>query len=160
EQIKHAMRTVQAGGIFGYRFLFPAMRVGRHEVYWHRPLVAYRDANGEPVILDNGPTGYLTAYDVEQPDLPKPTELRPCLRQPPVMTAAVALQESGNAEKVHPTIRLVRRLFDAFNLREGERLPRSLARALLRLRQGETLETWLGALPGPTLSAEAPKLIE
>ena len=36
------MRTVEAGGMFGYRFHFPAMRVGTHEVYWHRPLAAYR----------------------------------------------------------------------------------------------------------------------
>ncbi len=27
--------------LFGYRFVYPAMRVGRHEVYWHRPLVAW-----------------------------------------------------------------------------------------------------------------------
>src|SRR5262249_10926103 len=33
EQLKHAMQTAQAGGLFGYRFQFPAMRVGRHEVY-------------------------------------------------------------------------------------------------------------------------------
>jgi hypothetical protein len=30
--IKRAMQAVQAGGMFGYRFLFPAMRVGKHEV--------------------------------------------------------------------------------------------------------------------------------
>ena len=46
EQLKHAMRTVQGGGLFGYRFQFPAMRVGRHEVYWHRPLVAYQTEAG------------------------------------------------------------------------------------------------------------------
>ena len=34
-----AERRLRAGGKFGYRFLFPAMRVGRYEVYWHRPLV-------------------------------------------------------------------------------------------------------------------------
>src|SRR5439155_25555705 len=41
DQIKHAPRTVEAGGVFGYRFLWPAMRVGTHEVYWQRPLAAY-----------------------------------------------------------------------------------------------------------------------
>ena len=60
--IKRAMRTIQAGGVFGYRFLFPAMRVGKHEVYWHRPLVAYRDAAGEVAVLPDAPLGYLTAY--------------------------------------------------------------------------------------------------
>ncbi|HEX4591946.1 MAG TPA: hypothetical protein VH120_18555, partial [Gemmataceae bacterium] len=44
DDIKRAKHAVLAGGVFGYRFVFPAMRVGKHEVYWHRPLVAYRDA--------------------------------------------------------------------------------------------------------------------
>ena len=63
EEIKHAKRTVCAGGVFGYRFLFPAMRVGKHEVYWHRPLAAYHCPKTEqPVMLDSAPLGYLTAY--------------------------------------------------------------------------------------------------
>jgi hypothetical protein len=33
--IKRAMQKIKEGGIFGYRFIFPAMRVGLHEVYWH-----------------------------------------------------------------------------------------------------------------------------
>ena len=56
EQLKNAMRTVQAGGLFGYRFQFPAMRVGEHEVYWHRPLVAYRDKAGEPIVMPDAPS--------------------------------------------------------------------------------------------------------
>src|SRR5262249_14981097 len=51
EQLKRAMKTVCAGGLFGYRFQYPAMRVGCHEVFWHRPLVAYRAATGEPAVL-------------------------------------------------------------------------------------------------------------
>src|SRR5262249_54593661 len=62
-QIKHAMKTVQAGGLFGYRFLFPPMRVGQHEVYWHRPLAAYHcPETDKPVALSDAPMGYLTAY--------------------------------------------------------------------------------------------------
>ena len=41
-ELKRVMEMVLAGGQFGYRFVFPAMRVGRHEVYWHRPLAAFR----------------------------------------------------------------------------------------------------------------------
>ena len=67
EKIKQAMRTIQAGGVFGYRFLFPAMRVGKHEVYWHRPLVAYRDALGEAACCRTRRSGYLTAYDADKP---------------------------------------------------------------------------------------------
>ena len=44
DPIEQAARAIEAGGLFGYRFLFPAMRVGRHEVFWHRPLVAYLPA--------------------------------------------------------------------------------------------------------------------
>ncbi len=61
------MRTVQAGGLFGYRVQFPARRVGKYEVYWHRPLVAYRDAAGEVQVLPDAPLGYLTAYDAAMP---------------------------------------------------------------------------------------------
>ena len=39
--IQRAAAALQEGGQFGYRFLYPAMRVGRYEVYWHRPLVAF-----------------------------------------------------------------------------------------------------------------------
>ncbi|MGH7136377.1 MAG: hypothetical protein ACREHD_11595, partial [Pirellulales bacterium] len=67
----HATRTelIQAaeslahGGLFGYRFLYPAMQVGRYQVYWQRPLVAYFSANDEPVAMTDGPLGYFTAYD-------------------------------------------------------------------------------------------------
>ncbi len=42
--IQRAASALRDGGNFGYRFQFPAMQVGRHEVYWHRPLVAYWNA--------------------------------------------------------------------------------------------------------------------
>ncbi|HEV3021766.1 MAG TPA: hypothetical protein VGX76_04845, partial [Pirellulales bacterium] len=71
-----AARALAEGGLFGYRFLFPAMRVGLHEVYWHRPLVA-RWSNGErePSVLDESPLGYLTAYKAGRPDIDRPIEL-------------------------------------------------------------------------------------
>ena len=42
-EIERALHTVNAGNLFGYRFQYPPMRVGLHEVYWHRPLVAFQD---------------------------------------------------------------------------------------------------------------------
>ena len=63
------MRTTEAGGLFGYRFLFPAMRVGQHEVIWHRPLVAYRDKKDNVVVLPNTPLGWMTAYRSGKPNL-------------------------------------------------------------------------------------------
>src|SRR5262249_21349600 len=68
EQVRHAMQTVTAGGVFGYRFLCPAMRVGSHEVYWHRPLVGFQGHKDEhPTMLADAPLGYLTAYPTQPP---------------------------------------------------------------------------------------------
>src|SRR5262249_9802979 len=88
--LKRAMKRIHAGGVFGYRFLFPAMRVGKHEVYWHRPLVAYRDAAGDAVVLPDAPLGYLTAYDADRPRLDRAVELWPRIQQRPVLLAALA----------------------------------------------------------------------
>src|SRR5262249_2600660 len=49
--LRRAGEAFRAGGTFGYRFQSPAMRVGRYELYWHRPLVAYRTAGGRVSLL-------------------------------------------------------------------------------------------------------------
>ena len=159
EQIKGAMRAVQAGGLFGYRFLFPAMRVGRHEVYWHRPLVAYRDSRGEAQILGDSPLGYLTAYDAEKPRLDRPVELWPRLHNRPLAREALQLYQTGNGRTTTPIVRGVRKLLNARSRRGSDRLPRTLTRQLLGLRHGHTIESWLEALPEP-LSKEVSEMIE
>ena len=53
--VQKTQRVVQAGGTYFYRFLFPAMTVGKYEVYWQRPLVAYRDQkSGVAKVLAQG----------------------------------------------------------------------------------------------------------
>src|SRR5262249_16077333 len=76
-QLAAAAKTLREGGLFGYRLEFPAMRVGLHEVYWHRPLVAFRGENGRPALFMGAPLGYLTAYRAAKPDLSRPLELWP-----------------------------------------------------------------------------------
>src|SRR5207247_6335909 len=98
DDIRKAVQLMHEGGLFGYRFQFPAMRVGRHEVYWHRPLVAYRNANGEPVVLPDAPAGYLTAYDTARPRLDRPVELWPRVHDRPVMTEALKLYQPGHGQ--------------------------------------------------------------
>src|SRR5262249_40038111 len=62
DEIRQALRTVDQGALVGYRFLSPAMRAGKHEVFWHRPLVAYLSAaTGQPAVLADALAGYLTA---------------------------------------------------------------------------------------------------
>ena len=85
------MQQLAAGGLFGYRMVFPAMRVGRHEVYWHRPLVACRSAeSGDAVLLPGAPSGYITAYPFDKPRLDRPVELWPRLLDRSLHRAAIA----------------------------------------------------------------------
>jgi hypothetical protein len=158
EQLHAAMRAVEAGGLFGYRFQFPAMRVGRHEVYWHRPVVAYWNRDGQPVVLPDAPTGYLTAYGADRPELKQPVELWPRFRRRPVALSALALHEPGRGRVANPALRGVRKLLDACARRGGMRLPPSLAHALLAGGHRHTLESWLDALP-ESVAAGARELI-
>jgi Peptidase family M28 len=160
DELKEARHTVQAGGMFGYRFLFPAMRVGTHELYWHRPLVAYRDDKGDTAVLPDAPAGYLTAYDTDKFNIKKPVELWPRIQQRPIPTTALGLYTAGNGHVTIPIIRNVRKLFDAFQIRGGKRLSRSFAEQLVTRRHGESLDAWLDSLPNPALAGELREIIE
>ncbi len=179
EELKRAQHIVEAGGVFGYRFLFPAMRVGAHEVYWHRPLAAYHCADTDkPAMLPGAPLGYFTAYDtggkpdgeatpemafrrafrVSRAALETPIELWPRLHQRPLPTASLPLyHQSGKC----PTMaRNVRKLFDAYHRRGQVALPRTFARQLLTLPRGETLDHWLELLREKDLYDPVSALIE
>ncbi|HEY7426915.1 MAG TPA: M28 family peptidase [Gemmataceae bacterium] len=148
DEILRVAQRVREGGLFGYRFHFPPMRLGRHEVYWHRPLVAYLDhAENKPAVLPDAPLGYLTAYPVEKPDLGKPVELWPRLQHHEPYLEALELFQHAHDPRSHQTALNVRLLLDTWHQRGEQPLPRSLARQLL-LPEGEhTLEGWLASLP-------------
>jgi hypothetical protein len=146
--ISRANYTVAQGGTFGYRFLYPAMRLGVHELYWHRPLVAYRSGRdaGDATVLD-GPTGYLTAYRADQADPARPvTELWPRLLQRDLHATSLRLFETSRHEHPQQTILNVRKLLDSAELL-GRPLPRSFARRLLTVNKKVTLDGWLASLP-------------
>jgi hypothetical protein len=157
--IKRAMRAVMAGGVFGYRFLFPAMRVGKHQVFWHRPLVAYRDAAGEAVVLPDAPLGYLTAYDATKPRLDRPIELWPRLQQRPILLAALAGEDCSHKRQVPPQVRNVRKLTDAYALFGGKPLPASFAWRIMGLDREGAGDRWLEALPAQ-VAAPIRELVE
>lgn len=147
DDIKRAMRVVQAGGVFGYRFLFPPMRVARHEVYWHRPLVAYRDKAGEAVVLPDAPLGYLTAYDADKPSLERPVELWPRPQSRPVLVAALAGEDYTRKREVPPQVRNIRKLTHAYALFGEKPLPFHFARSIMGMDRAGAGERWLAALP-------------
>jgi hypothetical protein len=147
-QIKQAEHAVCQGGIFGYRFQYPAMRLGLFEIYWHRPLVAYQSAQThKPAVLQAAPLGYLTAYRAHQPDPGQAVEMWPRLFQRELHREAVHVFEHAHDPRPHQTVRNIRKLLDA-RICFGDRpLPRSLARRLLTLSRHKTLDDWLESLP-------------
>jgi hypothetical protein len=153
-EIMRTGRTIAEGGLFGYRFLFGAMRVGRHEVYWQRPLVGYWSAQKqEPVIVPNALPGYLTAYPganfpagADRLRLDRPVELWPRLLHRPHHQAGIQLFEHHHDGHPYRTALNVRKLLNAGTFFPAG-LPRSFAHHLLSGPKHHTLEEWLRALP-------------
>jgi len=169
-ELAAAAGRLAAGGTFGYRFLYPAMRVGDHEVYWHRPLAAFAGSGGRPALVAGAPLGYLTAYRADRPDLEHPVELWPRQLDRPAHRAAIAEPRGGReraasgaaaaaagsapppgatgaeAAAYQREVGNARRLLDAWQLLGGSPLPESFAQALVRRRQDQTLAAWLDAI--------------
>jgi hypothetical protein len=147
-QIRSALHLMEGGGVYGYRFVYPPMRVGRYEVYWHRPLVAYATPGTfTSVVVDDGPLGYLTAYRAGAPDVKHPHELwpRPLHRELPSLIVQVL--NGQHAHCLHQDARNVRHLHDAWRLRGERLLEPHLARRIIKISHDKTLESWLDELP-------------
>ncbi|HEV3343235.1 MAG TPA: M28 family peptidase, partial [Pirellulales bacterium] len=155
EEIAAAAETLAQGGVFGYRFQYPAMRVGRYDVYWHRPLVAHFSRADDPVVMTDGPLGYLTAYRADRPQLDRPVELWPRLLDREPHRAALALFAHNHDHHYRVTTINVRKLLEAWELLGKRPLARSFARGLLTLPKEESLDQWLDSLAGRASQAEA-----
>jgi hypothetical protein len=148
DEIHRAVRALERGGQFGYRFTYPALRVGPWEVYWQLPLAAVpSDDPARPTVLQEGPTGYLTAYRADAPDLADPVELWPRLLDRPAERLAAELFAHETHPRKHLTALNVRSLLEYHALLGGGPLPRPLARALLECPKKHSLEDWLTSLP-------------
>jgi hypothetical protein len=146
-ELATAAKALRDGGLFGYRFHFPAMRVGMHEVYWHRPLVAFRTPSGHPTYFMGAPLGYLTAYRVAKPDLARPVELWPRLLHRSPHLHALHLFDHAHDFHHHRTTLNIRKLLDLrWQFPEG-RVPRPLARSVLTVPKHETIDDWIADLP-------------
>jgi hypothetical protein len=148
EELKQAEETVARGGTFRYRFQFPAMRVGLYEIYWQRPLFAYRDALTDNITtINDGPLGYFTAYSTNNFDIARPVELWPRLQQREAYLAA--LRNFGHLEEnySHQTAFNLLRVLDTAKIWHQKYLPSSFVRQMLHLPEHETLGSWLSTLP-------------
>ncbi len=151
EDIRKAASELIEGGIFRYRFQFPAMRVGVHEVYWHRPLVAFLSHHsGKMELFDDAPSGYLTAYRTDDCDLAHPVELWPRLLGRETYLSALKHFGISHGHYAHQTSLNIVTLLDAWTVLGEQPLPRSFAHHLIRTAKGETLDDWRNALPDHT----------
>jgi len=160
--IEKAVERVTEGGMFGYRFQFPAMRAGNHEVYWHRPLVAFQGREpGKAEVVFDAPLGYLTAYEADSPDLSNPVKLWPRVLERPEHVAAIRLFQCSKEGHTHQTVMNVRKLLDFRQLFGPKSFPPSYARQLLATSKHRNLENWLASLPAEASNgAEAGKLAD
>lgn len=147
KEIERAEEEVLEGGLFRYRFHFPAMRVGQYKVYWQRPLVAFLSPQtGQCELVPEAPTGYFTAYREDSPDPAKSVEMYPRLLQRDLMLAA--LHHSDLPEHFrHQHILNLLALLDNWMLWGERPLPPTLARRMLRLDEQESIGHWLELFP-------------
>lgn len=154
-EIDRAAAAVAGGGLFGYRFQFPAMRVGRHEVYWHRPLVAFWDGDaGRARTIGEAPLGFFTAYDAQRPDPARPVEMWPRPLRREMHVAAVERFQDVAGDRPHHTTINLRKLLETWELLGERPLPRSFARQLVTCSKHLSLEDWLATLPARAADPE------
>lgn len=150
-ELHAAASALRDGGLFGYRFLFPAMRVGLHEVYWHRPLVAWmpEQHRAETEVIFDGLLGHLTAHraDPHTKHTGPPIELWPRIRHGAVEESSLRLFPCGKDERPHQTVRGIFKLLRVHALLGGDPVPESFARRLVAPRNGHTFDEWLATLP-------------
>jgi hypothetical protein len=143
--LEHAAEALREGGLFGYRFQFPAMQVGRHTVYWHRPLVSCLGADSaEPEVLLHAPLGYFTAYTGKQPDPQRAVELWPrLLARPAHLAAMYSFAAAAGHHENRVALHKARELLNAAGLWTAPQLPADFAHAIVSLPPTETLDDWL-----------------
>jgi hypothetical protein len=146
-EIDAAVKSINRGGMFGYRFQYPPMCIGSYQAYWHRPLIAYIPRNTDkPAVLHDTLMGYLTAYNAERhADLDHPIELWPSIYKRNAHMAVIELFKDKKHEQ-----KTVTRALNLLGAREciGKRkLSSTFARQILMLPENKTLDAWLESLP-------------
>lgn len=149
-------KTILKGGLFGYRFFYPPMRVGMHDVYWHRPMVAYVSAkSGNVEFQSESLMGYLAAYHADDKDMTRPVELWPRLMRRGPYLSALRDFNTGNDHYAHQTSMNILSLMDSWQMQERRPLTRSYARSLLNISKHKTLEQWLDELDSHSKTPES-----
>ncbi len=121
EEIAEAIRVVDEGGVFGYRFFYPPMRFEEKEVFWHRPVVAWQGG-----VLDDGPLGYMRVGSK--------------MIEPRILARPEHLEIISRFAERPKTLSNARKILDAYEM--VGKLPETFARALVRTEREEGLREW------------------
>ena len=144
EELRRAAHAIRQGGRFGYRIYYPPARVGKYEVFWHLPLVAFQHPETHRTkVLDDAPLGYLTAYNSEKPDLSNPVELWPELLRRSEYIASVRGYQKAYGHRDHQIALNTFKLLTVSEFMGKRPLPRDFARNIAVIKKGQTLEEWL-----------------
>ncbi len=155
EEIEKAAAELLSGGIFRYRFQFPAMRVGVHEVYWHRPLVVFLSGHDHKIkLMEEQPSGYLTAYRTDSADIDHPVELFPRFIRRRNYLSALKYFDTPHDHFEHQTALNIVTLLDMREQLTERSLPRRFAQHLIRTAKDETIDDWVSALPDLAIRRE------
>ena len=146
-KIMEVEKTLLKGGLFGYRFFYPPMRVGEYEIYLHRPLVAFVPKESENVeIRAESLYGYITGYHDSDKEMSNPVELWPRMQKRDIYLSALHDFNSLNDHYAHQTSFNIISLLENWELQKQMLLKRSFAQNLLNIAKHKTLEIWFNEL--------------
>jgi hypothetical protein len=140
-------KTLLKGGLFGYRFFYPPMRVGEHDIYLHRPLVAFLPKDSDKVeIRSESLYGFITGYHDSDTDMSNPVELWPRIQKRDLYLSALHDFTTINDHYAHQTSFNIISLLESWEMQERKLLQRSFAQNLLNIAKNKTLEYWFEEL--------------
>jgi hypothetical protein len=146
--IGEAALKVFDGGLFRYRFFFPPMQIGRHEAWWHRPLVGCLSKEGNNIILSSDLiTGYLTAYPSEKPEPSSAIEIWPRIEKRELYLSILNNFTPVHDHYLHQTSLNLLALLDCWEQCGKQTIDREFAKHIVRISKNESLEEWLASFP-------------
>jgi Peptidase family M28 len=147
KEIIETEKRLLRGGLFGYRFFYPPMRVGEHEIYLHRPLVAFLPENSDKFeIRAQALFGFITGYHDSDSDMTNPVELWPRMQKRYQYLSSLHDFNSTYDHYAHQTAFNIISLFESWEMQKRKLLKRSFAQNLLNISKYKTLEHWLDEL--------------
>lgn len=147
KRIAEVEKILLKGGLFGYRLFYPPMSVGEHEIYLHRPLVAFVPRGSDKAVIKSESLyGYITGYHCNDTGMADPVEIWPRMQKRELYLSALHDFNTDFDHFTHQTSLNIISIFESRKMQEQKPLKRSFAQNLLNIAKHKTLEHWLDEL--------------